>query len=187
LGGITMVDKERSVILVRGHHPARQPRRGVEPEAATSVGLVLSTHRSGNPDMVIDHDLWFACMEAVGAVVGANDSEVWLEPTRGFWSWFRRKNDRSSGSLDGYMNRVRANQETDDWHTIIWRKDRGIVAVATCERWYQAGGPAPYHDSYTTSVLLSRPAAGRLGAVLQVSVGRAGGIYEGVVDVRGAA
>jgi len=181
------VDKERSVLLVRGHQPARPPLGGVETAAMTTLAIVQSTHRSSRPDLVLDHPVWFACMEAVKAVVGASVVQVWLEPRRGFWSWLRRSNDRSIGSLEDYMNRVQANHDTDDWHTIVWRKERDVVAAATCERWYQTGGPAPYHDSYTTSLFLSRPAAVRLGAVLQVSVNRAGGFYAGVVDAQPSA
>jgi hypothetical protein len=179
-----MVDKERSVLLVRGHQSARQPQGGVGTAAMTTLAIVLSTRRSRSPDPVLDHELWFACMAAVRTVVGAGDAEVWLEPRRGFWSWLGRKNARPGGSLEDYMKRARADQDTDDWNTIVLRKDRDVVAAATCERWYQAGGPAPYHDSYTTSLSLGRPAASRLGAVLQVSVNRVGGFYEGVVDAR---
>jgi hypothetical protein len=180
---------ERSLIVVRGHRPAQLPRADVDTSGMVTLAVVLSTHRSSSREMVLDHDLWFACMEAVSTVVGATDSEVWLEPRRGFLSWLPLWRGRAkwTGTVDAYLQRVRTDAKLDPWHTIVWRKAGDIVAAATCERWYQSGGPAPYHDSYTTCIFLSRPASRRLVAVLQVSVARAGGYIEGMIDAPAAA
>jgi hypothetical protein len=173
-------ENDRAVWIVRGH-------QAQAPEAAAAgltsvVAVVLSTFRRDNPDTVLDHELWLACMEAVATVVGATGSEVQLPPRRGFWAWLRRqRRPRPAGTLAAFMVQLRAGGEAD-WQTVLWRKDDRVVAVATCEPWYRAGGPGLYHDSYTTAVFLGRQAAARLIPVLQLSVAKAGGVIEGAVD-----
>jgi hypothetical protein len=178
---------QRSVLIVRGHRPQRVPDELGPFEGMNVVAVVLSTHRSENADLLLDHELWFACMEAVSAVVSAGSSEVLVAPPRGFFRWFRRRKSRSAGALADYMARLRAGQEVAEWQTILWRKEDRVVAAATCEPWYRLGGPAPYHDSYTTSIFLSRAPAARFAAILQISVARAGGRIDGVLDAPNAA
>jgi hypothetical protein len=186
-----MTDHERSLIFVRGHRPQRVPAE-IAHLPTSVVAVVLSTERSDRKDAIVDHELWFACMEAVGVVVGATSSEVVLEPRRGFLPrllprWLLRRKTPAAGALPDYMARLRAGEDLTSWQTVLWRKDGQVIAAATCERWYLVGGPSPYQDSYTTSICLGRQAAARLIPVLQVSVERAGGRIDGMIDAPSAA
>lgn len=60
----------------------------------------------------------------------------------------------SSGSLAQYADRILGGDPDLAWDTVLWWRGSTLVAAATCEPWYRIGGPAPYHDSYTTSVFV---------------------------------
>ena len=136
--------------------------------------------------MVLDHELWLACMEAVGAATAATGSDVFAYPDSRFLNrLLRRRHGRSIGSLGDYAARIRGDQDAEEWHTILWRNGAGLVGAATCERWYLCGGPPPYHDSYTTSLFLHPSAAERLVDELQRAVSQAGGWVDAVLDAPG--
>ena len=150
-----MVERERSAVVVRGHRPLNVPQEAIPYGLTSIIAVVLSTNRSDNPDMVIDHELWLACMQAVRQVAAATESKVFLEPQRRFLEQFRqRQRGPAAGSVEDYAVRIRGDRSVDDWETILWRDKTTIVAAATCERWYVAGGPMPYHDSFTTSIFV---------------------------------
>lgn len=79
--------------------------------------------------------------------------------------------------------RLEQHPDDDDWETILWRRDASVVASATCEPYYLAGGPPLYHDSYTTSLVLDQTAVERLIAILREVVPAAGGVIEDVLDL----
>ena len=183
-----MVRNERSATIVRRHEPLLVPAEAPSARLASTIAVVLSTYRSDNTDMVIDHELWLSCMSAVGESVRASSSEVFLEPKRRFLEQFRpRRRGPSGGSLDDYAMRIRADSDTDDWETILWEDDGTVLAAATCERWWMVGGPMPYHDSYTTSLFVPQSAVELLITALQAHVARAGGCIEAVLNAGSAA
>jgi hypothetical protein len=181
------MNNERSVLVVRGHQPAGGAPAVLPAQPLVVTGLVLSTHREGAVEAVLDHELWAACLEAVTTVVGATSVDVQLERRRGFWSWLWKRKPPAPIALADYLVRLQTDPDAPDWTSVVWRRGRDVVAAAACEAWYRSGGPAPYHDSYTTSVFLGRASAARLIPVLQVSVARAGGVLERVVEVSSAA
>ena len=181
------MNNERSLVIVRRHRPDRVPPEALRFTAMSVIAVVLSTYRSDSPDMFIDYDLWFACMREVGAVVGATKGEVYNEPRPTLLSWLWRRERPSGVSLNEFIARSRADSDAGEWTTILWWRDAKVVAAATREPFYLAGGPAPYHDSDTTSIFLDRGAAGRLISMLEDAVPRAGGVIERVLDSGGAA
>ena len=175
------------MVIVRRHRPLLVP---AEAEAGlhSKIAVVLSTYRSDSPDMVIDHELWLACLATVGASVDATGSEVFLEPKRRFLEQLRRRRRGPAvGSLEDYATRIRADPSVDDWDVIVWKREATVVAAATCERWYLVGGPAPYHDSYTTSVFVQDAAKDRVVDALRAEIPQAGGYVEAVVESESAA
>jgi hypothetical protein len=183
-----MVSKERSAVFVRGHQPHLVPPEAPPAGLTSAVAFVLSTYRSDDPDMVIDHELWLACMAVVSDIAGRTSSEVFLEPKRRFLEQLRRRRrGASAGTLEDYAARVRADPAVDEWEIILWRNGSAVVAAATCERWYMVGGLMPYHDSYTTCLFVAEPARDALVDALRDAVAGAGGYVEGVVDASNAA
>ena len=182
-----VASNERSAVIVRRHRPLAVPAEAAA-RLPSTLAVVLSTYRSDNPDMFIDHELWLACLAAIGMSVEATVSEVFLEPKRRFLEQLRpRRRGPSVGSLEDYAARIQADPSVEDWDVIVWKKEGVVVAAATCERWYRAGGPATYHDSYTTSIFLHDAAANRVVDALETAISRVGGRLEAVVDADGAA
>lgn len=164
---------ERSVTLVAGHVADRRLAEAAAAGLTETVAVVLSTDRAAAVDMVLDHSLWLACMEAVGPALGATSIEVYGYPERRLLERFRRRRRGALlTSLDTYAARLRTGSSVDDWDSVVWRSDGELSAVATCERWYLVGGPRLYHDSYTTCVFV-RPAD--RGALIDAVAERAAG------------
>lgn len=80
---------ERSLVIVRNHRPDRVPGELPLRDGIGVVALVLSTFRSDSPDMILDHKLWLACMDAVGNAVGATRAELYRPSKSPFWDWIR--------------------------------------------------------------------------------------------------
>jgi hypothetical protein len=77
--------------------------------------------------------------------------------------------------------------ETDVWEVILWWTGGTLVAAASREAWYAVGGPALYHDSYTTSIFVKPGDSNELAMALNLSAERAGGWVESTVQGHGAA
>jgi hypothetical protein len=181
------MNRERSLKIVLGHAPLHMPAGAEQADLTAAVGLVLSTVRSGVPDMVLDHELWLACVRAVAAVVNATSSEVHAKPNRRPFEALRgpRVGD-SVGSLDSYGERLLADPsiekvETDVWGAILWWRGGDLVAAATREDWFAVGGPPLYHDSYTTSISVRPADLADLEKALALQAERAGGWVESIV------
>lgn len=180
------MNRERSLKIVEGHTPRRVPPGAAEAGLTAAVAVVLSTFRSDAADMILDHELWFACVQAAGAVVGATTSEVYAQPDRRFLERLRQPRlGPSVGSLDDYGERLLADRsrekiDTDVWGIVLWRNGVGLVAAAGREDWFAVGGPAPYHDSYTTSISVTPAHSGDLVRAIELHAGRAGGWVEAV-------
>lgn len=182
---------DRTLAIVVGHVPR------VVPAAARSAGLdaclavVLDTARAGAVDLVIDAALWLACLRGVADAVGADASRVHAEPPHRWLERFRTPRPGPVlGSLESHGATWTTAADPDavpDWDTVVWTRGERPVAVATRETWFRVGGPAPYHDSDTTSLHV---APGVLNAVLQaVRAGAeaAGGRVTAVSDLRSGA
>ena len=187
------MNRERSLKIVRGHEPLHVPAGAEQAGLTVAVALVLSTVRSDAHEMVLDHELWLACVRAVGGVVNATSSEVYAKPSRRLFEALRRPHiGHSVGSLDTYSERLLGDPsiekvETDVWGVILWRRGGDLVAAASREDWYAVGGPPLYHDSYTTSVCVRPADLGDLEKALELQAGRAGGWVESIVGGRGVA
>lgn len=180
---LSNAETERSAIIVRSHEPVVAPPEAVAAGLTSVMAVVLSTHRTGNPDMFIDHELWLACLDAIGNSVGAATTEVFLEPKRRFLERLRpRRKGPLIGAVEQYAARVRADLSTDDWETVLWRHEGTLLAAATAERWYLVGGPPPYHDSYTTSIFVKDSCKEALVDALQMRIVRAGGRVVATLD-----
>jgi hypothetical protein len=182
---VSQLRNERAVTIVRGHaEVGRPPSRGaLEAGLAAGIGFVLSTHRSDSVDMVVDHPLWLACMHAVSDVTQADLTEVCVARRRGLLARMLDKDHQTAiGSLQAYGERM-ADHQAAEWSAIRWRRGRALVAEATAERWYQVGGPARYHDSYTTRVFVDPVLADAL--VLQAGrrIDAEGGCVEEIVGL----
>lgn len=184
------MDSERLLRIVRGHVPLRVPEEVQGTALTASVAMVLSTYRSDVDGMVLDHDLWMACMDAVTRTVQGRTSEVFGVPERRILDEYRRQRRGASlGTLREYGERLRTeasrgDEDGEDWHTILWWNAGAIVASASCEPWYAVGGPAPYHDSYTTSVLVDPSNVETLIREIITSVRDAGGTIDGVANAQ---
>lgn len=179
---------ERSLKIVRGHAPIAVPDAAARAGLTAAVAMVLRTHRSDADDMVLDHELWLTCMNAVTRTVSATKTEVFDVAERRWLERLRRPVlGPRLGSLDDYGQRLRddlARGEHDSgaWGTVLWWKDAAVVASASCEAWFAVGGPAPYHDSYTSSVLVDPRHVDALLREVRESVRDVGGWVEEVVD-----
>lgn len=187
------MNRERSLKIVLGHEPLHVPAGAAQAGLTVAVGLVLSTVRSDVRDMVLDHELWLACVRAVGGAVNATSSEVFAKPSRRIFEALRRPRiGHSVGSLNTYSERLLEDPsiekvETDVWGAILWWRGGTLVAAASREDWYAVGGPPLYHDSYTTSVSVRPSDLGALEKALELHAGRAGGWVESIVGGPGAA
>ena len=139
--------------------------------------------------MVLDHELWSACMLAVDSVVGATSSEVFAKPGTRLFEWLRRsRTEHSIGSLKAYCDRLQGDPsldklETDVWNFILWRNQGVLIAAASRENWLSVGGPPLYHDSYTTSLFV-RPADTKgLVKAVEFHAGRVGACVEAVCAI----
>ena len=101
------MNRERSLKIVHGHEPLHVPAGAEQAGLTVAVALVLSTVRSDVHEMVLDHELWLACVRAVGPVVNATSSEVYTKPSRQIFEALRRPHiGHSIGSLDIYSERL---------------------------------------------------------------------------------
>jgi hypothetical protein len=182
------VDRERSFKIVRGHVPLLVVPGAREAGLTTAISIVLSTFRSGAQEMVLDHALWLACVQTVAGVVGSTSAEVYAKARRRVLERFRRPRlGPYVGLLDDYGEKLLADPseektETDSWSTIHWHDGAALVAAAGCEPWYAAGGPALYHDSYTTSILVAERHLDELTTAIEAGARQAGGWLEVKVD-----
>ncbi|HEY0711201.1 MAG TPA: hypothetical protein VGF45_00885 [Polyangia bacterium] len=182
-------DSERALVVVRGHQPQRVPP---EVQAAPgsshasagmqAIALVLSTHRGDRSGLAIDHDLWLACLEAVGVTVRASETEVVVPRRRGFFAWLFRRKAIARFTFDQYVQAAKTDDNPGPWQVMYWRKEGQLLAAASEDAWPASAGQSPYQDPFTTWIWLPRAAAARLMPLLQVSVARAGGVIERVVD-----
>jgi len=184
------MDLERSLKIVRGHAPWYVPVEAASVGLDSAVALVLRTHRTGADGMVFDHELWLACVDAVTRAVRATTVGVFGAAKRRFLERFRRHRlGASLGSLGEFRERLRGelmrrDEDAGAWQTVLWRKDDLLVATASCEQWFAIGGPAPYHDSYTSSVLLRPRDVDQLVREVASGVERVGGQVDEIVDLR---
>lgn len=181
------MNAERTVTIVIGREPvlSKPPLEARRAGLSGAVAAVLSTYRSDNPDMGLDHTLWLACVGAVMEVVEADESRVFAEPPlklldRLLW----RQNTKELGSLDEYAGHILNTSDPAEWSSIHWHRDSHLVGVAVAEAWYLSGGPEPYHDSYTTRIYLDPLLVDSLVAQLRQKVEVCGGRIERIDDLR---
>jgi hypothetical protein len=181
------MNRERSLKVVRNHVPVRVPPGAAEAGLGYTIAVVLSTFRSDATEMVLDHELWLACMGAVERAVGATTAVVYTKAPRRFLERLRRPRlGLAAGSLVEYGARLLADPdrekiETDVWDVILWRREGRLVAAATCEPWYAVGGPDHYHDSYTTSIQVGLAHHDALAGAIETDARAAGGWVEDLV------
>ena len=175
--------EERSLKIVRNHRPMEVPPGSTEAALTATVAVVLSTFRSDSPEMVLDHPLWLACMEEVGRIADAENTEVCAEAPPRFLDRFRKRpKGPTLGTLDGYGRRLLSEPSTPEWQLVFWRKGDRLVAAAACEPWYLIGGPAIYHDTYTSCIFVNPSIAPLLAKALELRVQREGAWLEEIVD-----
>ena len=176
------MDSERSVTIIRGHVPVERPPGAERAGLVAAVGVVLSTYRRGADGMVHDAPLWLACMHAVTRAVGATATAVYAAPERRLLERVRPPRlGAPLGSLDAYDGRIRRDTSLEGdagalWQTVEWRDGSGLLAVGSREPWFSVGGPAPYHDSDTTSVLVRPEHVDALVRALAEAVAGHGGV-----------
>ena len=183
------MSSERSVKIVRGHVPLERPSGAEKAGLVAAVGIVLSTYRSDAEEMVHDHPLWFACMHAVTRVVRATTTAVYAASERRFLEQFRTARlGAPLGSLDEYYVRVRRDTSSehdagDLWQTVEWLDAPRLLAVGGRECWYTVGGPDPYHDSDTTSILVRPQHVDELVREIAAAIAAVDGRVEAIVDI----
>ena len=181
------VGSDREVTIVVGD--ASPLVRRYLPDAVNAgltetVASVLSTYREGSPDMVLDHELWLACARAVGALVGADASEVQVDGARGFLDrLLHRVPSRVFGTLEVYSSVLLNTPDSPLWQVVQWRRQGRLVAVASHEAWWRVGGPDLYADSYTSCFHVRPSAVDNVVAALQSAVVAEGGSVGQVVNL----
>jgi hypothetical protein len=149
-----------------------------------TIGAVLSTSRTEDPDSVRDHALWLACVRAVSEVVGAAEAEVYGEAPHGLLNRLRRRRIGSSlGTLAAYGAQLSNEPDPPDWAFIRWKRGGMLVAGAMSEPWDRVGGPDLYHDSYTTCVFVAPRVSAALVERIRLTVAQEGGYIDSVVDL----
>jgi hypothetical protein len=180
------MESQRSLKLVVGYQPQfGWPKHNVEKAGLlATVATVLSTYRSTNPDMVLDHDLWLVCAYAVTETVQADQTRVFAEnPARFLNRLFRRRVEPDIGSRESYAARIATDPDAENWAQICWYKEDRLVAAAVNEPWYRVGGPHLYHDSYTTCFFVALSAMPRLVEAIRRRVDEVGGFVEETVNI----
>lgn len=179
---------ERSLIIVRDHQPLAVPPGAAAAGLTTAIAVVLSTSRQSADEMVLDHELWLACMQGVAPAVGAASVHVFAASQRRWLERWRRPRlgDHIAG-LSQYGSELLADQDpeqtkTDLWETILWKNGDRLCAAASREGWYAVGGPDLYHDSYTTSIMIAPQHAEALVRSIAESADRAGGAVDRIVE-----
>jgi hypothetical protein len=126
------------------------------PAAARSFthrfAVIQETYRPDSVDMYFDAPLWLSLVDFIsghspGAEVRIGKSALDPEAYLGFW-------------------RAAVDPMPED---IEVRRRGELVLYLAVEFWTHVGGPAPYHDSYTYSLLSNEDLSGRLIAHLRDS------------------
>jgi hypothetical protein len=151
----TTMSNQRLATLVRNHRPLNRIAAADAAGLSACAAVVLSTWRADSPDMVLDHALWLPAMNAVTEATQADDSQVFGAATKVLLGLLGRRPGPLLGSVQKYGEEVLADPEFTAWETMLWFRAGTLVGAANCEPWYAVGGPAPYHDSYTTCLFLA--------------------------------
>jgi len=183
-----VVGIERRVTLVIGDKSTlvRPPRDVTRAGLTSNIAVVLSTHRSTSPDMVLDHQLWLSCVDAVTNVLAADNADVFHEIHSTFVSRiFGTRWPRKIGTLERYATLLNDDDEAPSWGMIVWCKAGAMVGAAVAENWYRVGGPERYHDTYTSRIFVSRRSVEELMERISLQVHEVGGYIDQVVHIDG--
>jgi hypothetical protein len=164
---------ERTVRLLTGDRPGHRAPRPAGLDA--TVAMILSTSRRDSADLVLDYPLWIAALRAVTKLFPDAQAVVRAPATRVLGGWLGTRRGKALGDLDEYLDRLQREGDAMPAGEAAWRIAGKPVCLSTDEPWYAVGGPAPYHDSWTTRFHCRPADAGRLLAALETALRAAGG------------
>jgi hypothetical protein len=131
------------------HLPSEPARLGL----VRRVAFVLDSYRSDKVDMYFDARLYAALVESVREVLRADRLSAALSPGA--------EVELGVGELIRWLEQL-PELEREPLPLITVEREGIPVALIMSEPWARAGGPEPYHDSYTVPVFTREDVAAPL-------------------------
>ena len=176
------MENPRAARIVIGYHDVSpdSPAEARDLGLNSRVAVILESYRPDSFDMVFDHHLWTAAVRSVSACLSATRVEGIREPPA--TSWLRRllrPSPEQVVPLETLLQEL--NADSDPPYKVRWYRGAELVAAACSELWCRAGGPMPYHDSYTLSCFVADHDSENLARRLVAAISQAGGSVTEVI------
>jgi hypothetical protein len=150
--------------VMNDHEYCRVPKLARRAGLDEHIGLVLSTYDASSSDMTFDQVQWLELMHLVSSILQGASAEAFVQARLSFLQRIVQRLKRllgdsrqpvvSLGALEVFSHRLIQHPGDVGWDEVHWTRGGTLVCLALCEPWFAVGGPAAYHDSYTSRVFL---------------------------------
>lgn len=166
----------RTMKVVVGYVPRvdQRPRWAQDLGFDRRVAFVLETYRPDQgPDMFFDLELYAALLQGAREVFQA-DRMVVVSPQG-------RTTELAEAPDVVRLLELRRELDREPLEQLVLRRGDAVVASIGSEPWANAGGPSPYHDSYTVPIYSSEDRSTDLIAAARATRHELGAVIEEVI------